>query len=115
VRTRLEPRALLARLHEIERAAGRVREGPRWAARTLDLDLLFYGALVLDEAGLCVPHPRLHERAFVLEPLCELAPQLVHPRLGRRIEELALSVRDPQAVVACCVDPGAPEREQAGP
>ena len=61
------------------------------------------------------PAPRLHERAFVLEPLCELAPRLVHPRLGSRIEELARRVRDPQAVVAFAFDPGAPAPEKTDP
>jgi 2-amino-4-hydroxy-6-hydroxymethyldihydropteridine diphosphokinase len=97
LRTRLAPRALLARLLEIEAARGR-RRGERWSARSLDLDLLFYGACTIQEPGLRVPHPRLHERAFVLEPLCELAPGLVHPELGRSIEELAARVRDPRAV-----------------
>ena len=60
--------------------------------------------------GLCIPHPRLHERAFVLEPLCELAPRLVHPRLGTTVEELARRVRDPRAVVALRVDPSTPAR-----
>ncbi len=115
LRTRLAPRALLERLLEIEVAAGRRRGGPRWSARTLDLDLLLYGSLVLDERGLCIPHPRLHERAFVLEPLCELAPRLVHPRLGSRIEELARRVRDPQAVVAFGFGPGAPAPEKMDP
>lgn len=113
--TQLAPRALLTRLLEIERAAGRERGGPRWSARRLDLDLLLYGALVLDEPGLCIPHPRLHERAFVLEPLCELAPRLVHPRLGVRIDELARRVRDPQAVVAFRFGPGAPAPEKTDP
>ena len=115
LRTRLAPRALLARLLEIEVAAGRVRRGQRWGARSLDLDLLFYGSLTLDEPGLCVPHPRLHERAFVLEPLCELAPRLVHPLLGQTVEELARRVRDPQAVVAFRSDPGAPARGKTDP
>jgi len=98
--TQLAPRALLDCLLEIEAAEGRRRSAGRWSARTLDLDLLFYGSLTLDEPGLCVPHPHLHERAFVLEPLCELAPRLVHPRLGETVEELARKVRDPGAVVA---------------
>jgi 2-amino-4-hydroxy-6-hydroxymethyldihydropteridine diphosphokinase len=76
------PRALLARLLEIELELGRTREGPRYGPRTIDLDLLLYGDDRLDEPGLGLPHPRLHERAFVLEPLAELAPELVVPGFG---------------------------------
>ena len=79
--TALTPRELLLALQGIERAHGRERPY-RNAPRTLDLDLLLYGDRVVDEPGLTVPHPRLHERAFVLLPLNELAPGLVHPRLG---------------------------------
>lgn len=96
--TSLAPRALLDRLLEIERGEGRRRGPERNAARTLDLDLLLYGSRLLDEPGLELPHPRLHERAFVLEPLRDLAPQLVHPRLGLPIETLAARVRDPEGV-----------------
>lgn len=92
LRTGLAPRALLAALLAIERDAGRVRT-VRNAARPLDLDLLFYGARVLDEPGLTVPHPRIAERSFVLEPLAALAPDLVHPTLGARIAELADRLR----------------------
>ena len=76
------PRALLDRLLEIERELGRTREGPRYGPRTIDLDLLLYGDDRLDEPGLRLPHPRLHERAFVLEPLAELAPELLVPGFG---------------------------------
>ena len=82
VETTEEPQALLERLLRIERELGRVRDGPRYGPRTIDLDLLLYGDLELDEPGLTVPHPRLHERAFVLEPLRELAPALVVPGRG---------------------------------
>jgi 2-amino-4-hydroxy-6-hydroxymethyldihydropteridine diphosphokinase len=74
----LEPRALLAALLEIERERGRDRLSPN-APRTLDLDLILYGDSVLDEPGLIVPHPRFRERRFVLEPLAEIAPDLVDP------------------------------------
>jgi len=96
--TRQSPRALLGRLLEIERKEGRERSGPHHAPRTLDLDLLLYGSRQIDEPGLEVPHPRLHERSFVLEPLRDLAPRLIHPRLGESIEALARRVRDPKAV-----------------
>ncbi|MEE8475209.1 MAG: 2-amino-4-hydroxy-6-hydroxymethyldihydropteridine diphosphokinase [Myxococcota bacterium] len=93
----LGPRRLLDRLQEIEAEAGRVRSG-RNAPRTLDLDLLFHGERKLDEPGLCIPHPRLHERAFVLEPLRDIAPDWVHPTLHRSVQELAERVREPAAV-----------------
>jgi 2-amino-4-hydroxy-6-hydroxymethyldihydropteridine diphosphokinase len=81
IETSLEPRALLEILLATERTLGRVRE-ERWGPRTVDLDLLVYGDLTVDEPGLRVPHPRLHERRFALEPLAELDPELVVPGLG---------------------------------
>lgn len=82
VETTLEARELLDLLLAIERDLGRVRDGPRFGPRTVDLDLLLYGAERLDEPGLTVPHPRLAERAFVLEPLAELEPGLRIPGSG---------------------------------
>ncbi|UCE86557.1 MAG: 2-amino-4-hydroxy-6-hydroxymethyldihydropteridine diphosphokinase [Deltaproteobacteria bacterium] len=96
--TRLAPHALLAHLLRIESRAGRVRGPERNLPRTLDLDLLLYGQRTLRTPELEVPHPRLHERGFVLEPLCDLAPELLHPTLGETIEVLARRVRDPAAV-----------------
>jgi 2-amino-4-hydroxy-6-hydroxymethyldihydropteridine diphosphokinase len=81
LRTGLAPRDLLSALQAIEHAHGRERPH-RHAPRTLDLDLLLYGQRVVEEPGLDVPHPRLHERAFVLLPLADLARELEHPRLG---------------------------------
>ena len=83
VETTLSPRKLLDRLLAIERRLGRVRgQGPRFGPRTIDLDLLLYGDEVVDEPGLQVPHPRLHERRFALEPLAELDPTLEIPGRG---------------------------------
>jgi len=82
--TELPARQLLWNLHLIERRLGRVR-GRRWGPRTIDLDLLLYGDLVLDEPDLRVPHPELARRAFVLVPLLELEPGLVHPETGRTL------------------------------
>jgi 2-amino-4-hydroxy-6-hydroxymethyldihydropteridine diphosphokinase len=79
--TSLSPRAVLELLLEIEEELGRVR-GERWGPRTVDLDLLVYGDERVDEDGLHVPHPRLHERRFALEPLAELDPELEIPGLG---------------------------------
>jgi 2-amino-4-hydroxy-6-hydroxymethyldihydropteridine diphosphokinase len=80
--TELPPRALLEALLAVERSLGRTREGPRFGPRTIDLDLLAYGDQAVDEPGLTVPHPRLGERAFALEPLLELDPALILPGMG---------------------------------
>ncbi len=85
--TYLQPQALLSHLKRLEAALGRVpgfQNGPR----LIDLDILFYDDLVLDTPPLVVPHPRLHERAFVLVPLTEIAPDLIHPVLDKPIHEL---------------------------
>ena len=83
IETTLSARELLERLLGIETGLGRVRgEGPRFGPRTIDLDLLLYGAETIDEPGLRVPHPRLAERRFALEPLAELDPDLEVPGLG---------------------------------
>jgi 2-amino-4-hydroxy-6-hydroxymethyldihydropteridine diphosphokinase len=82
VETALSARALLDRLFAVEQALGRRRDGPRFGPRTIDLDLLLYGDEMVDEPGLKVPHPRLAERRFALEPLQELDPGLVVPGRG---------------------------------
>src|SRR5215472_6887691 len=81
------PRQLLDKLFAIERSFGRER-GERWGPRTLDIDLLMYGDEMIDEPGLTLPHPRMTERAFVLEPLAEIAPDVLAPPTGRRVREL---------------------------
>ncbi len=82
IETELGPKELLGRLLGIELTLGRTREGPRYGPRTIDLDLLLYGDEVVDEPGLRVPHPRLTERRFALEPLHELDGDLVVPGAG---------------------------------
>jgi 2-amino-4-hydroxy-6-hydroxymethyldihydropteridine diphosphokinase len=89
VETDLAPRELLRVLRDVERSLGRSRAGPRWGPRTIDLDLLVYADEEIDEPGLTVPHPHLHERRFVLEPLAELDPGLVVPGRGRVSDLLA--------------------------
>jgi len=88
--TSLSPRALLDRMLALEQHLGRTRDGgPRFGPRTLDLDLLVYGDEVVDEPGLTVPHPRLRERRFVLEPLAELDPDLEIAGAGGVLELLS--------------------------
>lgn len=79
---------LLAALKALEQASGRERDAPKWGPRTLDLDLLLYGKLTGTVAGATLPHPDLLKRAFVLGPLAELAPGLLHPELGVTIDGL---------------------------
>ena len=97
VETTLTPRALLETALGVERRLGRVREaGPRWGPRPIDIDILAYDDLGLDEPGLVLPHPRLFERAFVLVPLAEIAPDRVIA--GRRVQD-ALAELDTSGIV----------------
>lgn len=91
VQTALAPEALMALLRAVEDDFGRIR-GERNASRILDLDILAYGDLMLDAEGIVVPHPRMHERAFVLYPLREIAPDWRHPASGMDIERLILGL-----------------------
>ncbi|MBI3324242.1 MAG: 2-amino-4-hydroxy-6-hydroxymethyldihydropteridine diphosphokinase [Candidatus Omnitrophica bacterium] len=89
--TSLSPHELFAWLQALERELGRT-PGPRWGPRVIDLDLLFYDEMVIEEPAFTIPHPRLHERAFVLEPLVQLAPEFVHPVLRRSVTQLLQDV-----------------------
>ncbi len=90
--TGLGPFALLAALRDIERSEGRPLTRAQWQPRTLDLDILLFGDQVLDTPELKVPHPQMHLRRFVLEPLNEVAPEAVHPVIKRTVRELLARV-----------------------
>ncbi len=92
--TTLGAPALLVRLHAAERAAGRDPEAPRWSPRPLDADLLLFGTETLDAPGLVVPHPRLAARRFVLEPLADLAPDVIVPGTDRTVGNLLAACPD---------------------
>jgi 2-amino-4-hydroxy-6-hydroxymethyldihydropteridine diphosphokinase len=98
VRTALAAPALLAACLTTEQQAGRERH-QRWAARTLDVDILLYGDAIIDTPTLTVPHPALPGRRFALTPLAEVAPQLLHPQLRQTVSELLAICPDPLAVV----------------
>ena len=92
--TALAPDALLGAFHRIERAAGRDPAAPRWSPRPLDLDLLLVGDRQIETAGLVVPHPRLGERRFVLQPLADLAPDARIPGLGGTVVDALIATPD---------------------
>jgi 2-amino-4-hydroxy-6-hydroxymethyldihydropteridine diphosphokinase len=105
IETSLSPQRLLDILHETERALGRDEEN-RHGPRTMDFDILFFGQQVIDQPGLTVPHPRLHERRFVLEPLVELDPDWVHPILQRTAAEILADLKDASEVKRLNLFPG---------
>lgn len=87
IETRLEPKDLLGVLKEIEKVMGR-EKSPKWGPRIIDLDILLFDDMVLKDDELEIPHPLMHERDFVLRPLCEIAPDRIHPLLKMRICDL---------------------------
>ena len=99
VMTDLSPSALLGRLLMIEANLGRLRCEGKYTSRTIDIDILFYGDEVINDNVLKVPHPRLHERKFVLTPLNEIAPELMHPVLKKNVTSLANDCTDQSGVL----------------
>ena len=96
--TTLEPRDLLEAITFIEREMGRLKK-EKWGPRIIDVDILFYGKRVIRDKGLEIPHPELHERAFVLVPMLEIDPEFEHPILKQAIDELYMNCKDESLVV----------------
>jgi 2-amino-4-hydroxy-6-hydroxymethyldihydropteridine diphosphokinase len=97
VRTTLAPRELLQACQEVEQFLGRKRS-VRFGPRTIDLDILFYGDRIIQGPEVTIPHPRAHQRRFVLEPLAEIAPELEHPTLHKTATQLLQGIKDLQEV-----------------
>jgi len=98
INTDLSPHELLTHLKSIEDKLGRVR-GEKWGPRVIDLDIIFYDDLVMKYDDLIIPHPRAHLRRFVLEPICEIAPDFIHPELETSILELLEKLGDSKMVI----------------
>ena len=94
IETRFKPDILLEKFKNIERAMGRKKVRKRWGSRVIDLDILLYDGLIVKKKNLRIPHPEMPNRKFVLLPLSEIGPQIVHPELGVTVSELLINVKD---------------------
>ena len=98
IETKFKPDMLLKKFKNIERAMGRKKVKKRWGARIIDLDILLYDAAIVKKKSLRIPHPEMPSRKFVLLPLSEIAPQVIHPELGVTISELLINVKDDKKI-----------------
>jgi len=98
IRTDLSPHELLTHLNRIEEKLGRVRS-EKWGPRTIDLDIIFYGDQIIKDDNLIIPHPRAHLRRFVLEPICEIAPEFIHSEIKISVLELLKNLPDNKKVI----------------
>ena len=102
----MEATTLLRYMHDIEKQHGRIRTGEHWGSRTLDLDLIAYNDTVMHTTSLTLPHPHMHERIFVLQPLCDIRPDWRHPLLAQTVRELLASLLETGAPgIRCDVFP----------
>lgn len=98
IETRFKPDMLLKKFKNIERAMGRKKVKKRWGDRIIDLDILLYDSAIVKKNDLRIPHPEIAQRKFVLIPLSEIAPQVIHPELGMTISELLINVKDDKKI-----------------
>lgn len=105
VQTSLSPSELLSAILQIELVLGRIRHGDKYASRVIDIDILFYDDLIISLKHLTIPHPLMHTRRFVLVPMAEIAPDLLHPVLDMTIEQLLSHCPDQNMVMAVEVEP----------
>ncbi len=104
IRTQMTPIALLTQLQAIQQVAGRKESSVRFGPRVLDLDILLFDDLVVSSKNLIIPHPRMHKRRFVLRPICDIDPYLVHPTLKKEMRELLTLLDDNEQPVTLIND-----------
>ena len=103
--TRLTPLSLLDKTQSIQKRLGRKSDTVRFGPRILDLDIIFYDDMIIDSPRLVIPHPRMHKRRFVLQPICDIDPTIMHPGLGQNVQDLLNQlVTDDQDITPCSFD-----------
>ena len=102
IRTLLAPLDLLAKMQAVQTAMGRKNGGMRFGPRTLDLDIIFYQDCIMHTHGLVIPHARMHKRRFVLQPICDIDPTVVHPTLGQDVKTLLNQLREGEQRIRPC-------------
>lgn len=101
IETTLEPLSLLSALQKIQVTAGRKSRGIRFGPRIIDLDIIFYDNIIFEHEHLMIPHPRMHKRRFVLLPICDIDPLVVHPGLRKNVSDLLAQINDNDQRICC--------------